>query len=431
MSTCIIPDRDSAVNCEATGGRHDPPDLTTEPPRKIVLATSDGTEYAVLPISLIRLDGGTQARVGLDLDVVEEYADHYRSGRGLSLLEVYFDGTDHWLVDGFHRWHAARQAGIDRLQAKIVRGTVAEARWRSFAVNQGHGLRRSNADKAKVIRDALRHPNAAGLSDVQIAKHVGATDKTVAKYRAAMEATSEIPKSETRTGKDGRTINVTKIGRKAEEAGPLSPDTHDYAADRAQYDACRALLNGRLILSGKVLDAAKKVYDHASPELRATVNDVDSMIAAARKIRMNKKPCSVCGYHEVDDAGECLRCRSGITCPECGCHDFDGDGDCSKCRRQGARAEAVAATRDITVENMEQATTIDNARPDLAEQSIRGDMTLDEDEAETTVEPAVFNVIVARARIENAIFAELANWPDDEKHEAADLLEQIARELRQ
>ena len=69
------------------------------------------------------------------------------------------------------------------------------------------------------MKAALAHPKCAGLSDNQIAKHVGVAQSTVSGWRAKLspDPTYRFDKSTTRTGADGRTINVANIGRKAEQ----------------------------------------------------------------------------------------------------------------------------------------------------------------------------------------------------------------------
>ena len=81
---------------------------------------------------------------------------------------------------------------------------------------------------------ALKHPRGAKMSDGKISKHVGVDDKTVAKYRAELQSTSEIPKSSRRTGRDGRTIDTSNIGRPRKRAEPAEeapqPDEQDSVA---------------------------------------------------------------------------------------------------------------------------------------------------------------------------------------------------------
>ena len=182
----------------------------------------------VLKLSKIRLDGNTQPRVELESSVVSEYQNAYEAGETLPPLEVMFDGTDYWLWDGFHRRFGADNAGLDKLPCNVTDGTREDAQWASYGANATHGLRRTNEDKAKAVRAALRHPEGAKRSDNDIAKHVGVSDKTVAKYRAETVPTSEIPKSTERIGADGRTINTANIGKKTKPPEPDQDDPLDF-----------------------------------------------------------------------------------------------------------------------------------------------------------------------------------------------------------
>ena len=179
-----------------------------------------------LPLDAIRTDGGTQPRASIDPETVREYAERMRAGDHFPPVQVYCDGTDHWLSDGFHRVKVAREAGLATVQAEVWKGTRDDAFWMSLGANKGHGLQRTNEDKARVVKAALLA--RPGMSDSQIADHCGVSDKTVAKHRAELEATSEIPKSTRRTGKDGRTTETANIGKapdtKAAPAAPPNPD---------------------------------------------------------------------------------------------------------------------------------------------------------------------------------------------------------------
>lgn len=182
---------------------------------------TDQHHETVLLIADIRTDGGTQPRAGIELDVVAEYTDVYRADPlRMPPVAVTYDGSAYWLTDGFHRLEAAKTASLDSVRAVVEPGTKQDAQWRSYAANATHGLRRTNADKERAIKAALRHANAATLSNSAIAAHLGVTDKTVARYRQEMESTSEIPKSTVRTGADGRTINTANIGAKP-ASGPF------------------------------------------------------------------------------------------------------------------------------------------------------------------------------------------------------------------
>jgi len=157
----------------------------------------------LLPVKKLRLDGDTQPRVEIDEDVVAEYAAAYKASAKMPPVVVFFDGTDHWLADGFHRRFAAIKAKSSKIRCEVRKGTREDARWYSYSANQTHGLRRSNADKAKAVKAALKHPKGVKKSDTGIAEHVGVDVKTVGKYRRELQASMEIPEIETRTVKRG------------------------------------------------------------------------------------------------------------------------------------------------------------------------------------------------------------------------------------
>ena len=163
-------------------------------------------------IDALRLDGGTQPRQGINTAYVDELTASIVEGATLPPVEVIYDGTNYWLYDGFHRVAAHQAAGILIIGANIHQGTQADAQWRSYAANQTHGLRRTNDDKQRAIKAALRHPNGVTMANREIARHLGVDHKTVGDWREKLQATGEIPQSTQRTGADGRTINTTNIG---------------------------------------------------------------------------------------------------------------------------------------------------------------------------------------------------------------------------
>jgi len=138
----------------------------------------------------IRIDGGTQPRAALLIDVMEDYAEDMRQGDEFPPITVFFDGKEYWLADGFHRVGAALRARPDDpIEAEVIQGTQSDAQWYSFGVNKAHGLRRKKEDKERAVRAALDHPKGLDLSDQQIAAHVGVTPPTVAKYRRELAST--------------------------------------------------------------------------------------------------------------------------------------------------------------------------------------------------------------------------------------------------
>jgi hypothetical protein len=171
-----------------------------------------------LLLEKIRLDGDTQPRCKIDYSLVSDYAELFETGIIFPPIVIFYDGVDHWLADGFHRWHAARKADKEHIDCEVRQGSQEDARWYSYSVNQAHGLRRSNEDKRKVVQAALIYPKGAKMSDVQIAEHCGVSQPFVGKIREELSATYNDYKSPERTGRDGRTINTANIGRGKRES---------------------------------------------------------------------------------------------------------------------------------------------------------------------------------------------------------------------
>lgn len=62
--------------------------------------------------TLLRRDGGTQPRAAINLDVACEYGDAMKSGAKFPPVVAFYDGTDYWLADGFHRVEGAFSVGV-------------------------------------------------------------------------------------------------------------------------------------------------------------------------------------------------------------------------------------------------------------------------------------------------------------------------------
>jgi transposase-like protein len=174
---------------------------------------------ALIDLAKIRLNGGTQPRVEIDDELVIEYANAMADRVAFPPVVVFYDGTDYWLADGFHRVKAARHRLLKQIECDVRQGTQQDAQWFSFGANQAHGLRRTPEDKQRAIRQALSHPNGQGLSDREIARHIGCGHSWVSKIRETMTVHSG--QSQTlRTGADGRTINTANIGSARKQEPP-------------------------------------------------------------------------------------------------------------------------------------------------------------------------------------------------------------------
>ncbi len=136
----------------------------------------------------IRVDGGTQPRAELLIEVMEDYAEQMLGGVEFPPITVFFDGKDYWLVDGFHRLGAHQRVRPNAaIEAEVIQGTQTEAQWYSLGANKTHGLRRTPEDRRRAVQAALRHPTGSARSDREIAEHIGVSHHTVGKYREQLQ----------------------------------------------------------------------------------------------------------------------------------------------------------------------------------------------------------------------------------------------------
>ncbi|TXL67435.1 hypothetical protein FHP08_06600 [Zeimonas arvi] len=129
------------------------------------------------------MDGGTQPRAAFNQATVDEYAEVLTAGGELPPVTVFHDGSDHWLVDGFHRLFAHRKIGALTLMADVRQGTLRDAVLWSVGANAAHGLRRTNEDKRKAVLTLLADAEWSKWSDRQIAEACAVGHPMVAALR--------------------------------------------------------------------------------------------------------------------------------------------------------------------------------------------------------------------------------------------------------
>lgn len=154
-------------------------------------------------IESIRIDGGTQPRAEINLAVVADYAESLEQGEDLPPVDLFYDGSEYWLADGFHRYHAARKVRMADIPATVHVGTQRDAVLFSVGANASHGLRRSNDDKRRAVLTLLNDPEWSQWSAREIAKKCNVHHSTVSDLRQTVsesDTVSEV-KFTTSTGK--------------------------------------------------------------------------------------------------------------------------------------------------------------------------------------------------------------------------------------
>jgi hypothetical protein len=140
-------------------------------------------EVKDVPHLLLRTDGGTQYRDGIDDETMREYLDAIKDGAVFPPIETVFDGQHHWVVDGFHRLAAYSRRGCPFITVSCIQGSLEEARLLALGANAQHGLRRDSKTKRRIVQQALQHPAFKGESNYVIAKFCGVSFPFVAAVR--------------------------------------------------------------------------------------------------------------------------------------------------------------------------------------------------------------------------------------------------------
>lgn len=207
-------------------------DLTTQP--SAVAPVDNKLQEKSVSLNAIRLDGGTQSRVAIDELVVEDYAEAMLNGAKLPPATVFFDGTNYWLADGFHRFHAHRKIGALNIDTDLREGTLKDAMLFSYGANQNHGLRRSTADKRKAVLGMLA--DFGDWSDSKIGRYVGVDHKTVAAHRSAILGSSQDEGRTRMVERNGKAYpqQTGKIGKAVRSASPYTPSTNASPATEVQ-----------------------------------------------------------------------------------------------------------------------------------------------------------------------------------------------------
>jgi hypothetical protein len=173
-----------------------------------------------LELAKIRIDGGTQSRVELSEETIKDYTDVVVSGHAFPPVMIFFDGVDHWLADGFHRFHAHRAAGAVHIEASINTGTKRDAVLYSVSANGAHGMRRTNADKRKCVQMLLSDPDWCRWPEVQIAKQCHVSRDLVRSVIAEFTKSHPAEKQDTKreVTRNGKTYTQDISGIKAKAA---------------------------------------------------------------------------------------------------------------------------------------------------------------------------------------------------------------------
>ena len=177
-----------------------------------------------LSVDVINITGGTQSRLKIKEDYVEEIYEKMKDGVDYDAVTIFFDGKEYWLADGFHRYHATRKLGKSSIKCKITNGLLRDAILYSKVANNLHGLPPTLQDKINNAIEMIGDSEWGGWSNREIGRICDVSHVTIAKLRIG-----KVPEKVKFLDKDGevktRTTKPPKAEKTFDVATPATPAT--------------------------------------------------------------------------------------------------------------------------------------------------------------------------------------------------------------
>lgn len=189
----------------------------------------------VLSLKHIIRDPRLQMRAKVDEDHVTQLTEVVKEGKKFhgDLPVVFNEGSNNWLADGFQRAMAIEAAGQTKMECQVIPGSYRDAFLFSLSANAKHGARRTNDDKKKAVKALLEFlktdEQLSNISQGAIAAYCAVTQPFVSKLHSKDGTHNSYECAQTTVGLDGRTINVSNIGKAttSDESTKTQPQSSD------------------------------------------------------------------------------------------------------------------------------------------------------------------------------------------------------------
>jgi hypothetical protein len=177
-----------------------------------------------ISLDAINITGGTQSRLKIDEDYVEEILGKMKEDTEYQPVTAFFDGKEYWLADGFHRYHATRKNGKASIKCNVTHGLLRDAILYSKSANNRHGLPPTLQDKLHNAKELIEDFEWGEWSNREIGRICDVSHVTVAKLRVG-----KVPEKVKFVNKDGevktRTTKPPKAEKTFDVATPATPAT--------------------------------------------------------------------------------------------------------------------------------------------------------------------------------------------------------------
>jgi uncharacterized ParB-like nuclease family protein len=141
-----------------------------------------------LDLKSITEDHDCQARVHTRPEYAREFSEAMLNGATFPPITVFYDGKHYYIVDGFHRLSAHKQASrvepaFRQIRAEIHEGSKRDAILHAAGTNKEWSIKRTPEDIKRAISFILDDEDGFHWSDSRIAKHIGVNPTTVGRTR--------------------------------------------------------------------------------------------------------------------------------------------------------------------------------------------------------------------------------------------------------
>lgn len=127
--------------------------------------TTEGKREALIDFDEITIDRRYQVRNRTDHHTVKAYANAMQAGSEFPPIQLAEIGGRLFLIDGFHRYDAARSIGRTWFDAVVTRMTERDALKASALANLTHGLQLTKAERLNAFKQFIKgggHVKARG-----------------------------------------------------------------------------------------------------------------------------------------------------------------------------------------------------------------------------------------------------------------------------
>lgn len=257
-----------------------------------------------IKIGVLKTDG-LQTRAKLSHGDVGAYAQQMGDGVTFDPITVFFDGTDYYVADGFHRIEAHRRLCKEEIEADVRDGNRTDALRHALGANARHGRKLTGADmwhKLEIAWANRLELFGGEPSHELLARTCAVSVKTVQRFHKRISTMDSVQGSDPMpfVSVDGKKRTVTKIS-----ASPTMDSVQGSAAAAAQEPkatVARAIEESAAEEEEDEDDDLPPKFNHITHRTRKNVlNNLDRLgRPIPRRLRPVFEEYNIEAYHELE-----------------------------------------------------------------------------------------------------------------------------------